>query len=370
MKTKELCMLLAGLFLVGCSADEEIANVSTSESNAISFNVVSNNPQTKATILNNETFKGSPIEVFAFKNGEHYMGKPNVGDWRNDGVEISYQDGIWNYSDSKEQLFWPHVDPLDFYAISPVTYHPTGWDINATNPSLSFLLGDEYYSSSNEANPNVDVMYAIAKNQTKATNNGQVKLVFKHALSQVLFNAKTKNQQIHVEIESMNLYNVYASGTFTLSNPESEVSNWSNYGMAMPFTVGMEETPLSVSTTVVSISGDKTMLYIPQQRPEWEPNMYRISEVENNKLQSYLEITCKIWQNVGEGKEYFVGTNDNYGKTYVPFSVDWQSGKRYVYTLCFGAGYNADGSEIDIVPITFDAEVTNWVDDDNHIDNF
>ena len=51
MKTKDLCMLFAGLFLVGCSADEEIANVSTSESNAISFNVVSNNPQTKATMM-------------------------------------------------------------------------------------------------------------------------------------------------------------------------------------------------------------------------------------------------------------------------------------------------------------------------------
>ena len=51
MKTKDLSMLLAGLFLVGCSADEEIANVSTSESNAISFNVVSNNPQTKATMI-------------------------------------------------------------------------------------------------------------------------------------------------------------------------------------------------------------------------------------------------------------------------------------------------------------------------------
>ena len=287
------------------------------------------------------------------------MGKPNVDGWRNYGVEISYQDGIWNYTRSNDQLFWPHVDPLDFYAISPVTYHPTGWDINATNPSLSFSLWDEYVTT---GSPNVDVMYAIAKNQTKATNNGKVKLVFKHALSQVLFKAKTKNEQIQVQIESLILHNVYSSGTFTLLSSESEVSNWSNYGVVMPYTIGMQASPLGVSTTVVSISGDKTMLYIPQQRPEWNPSMYGISEVKNNKLQSYLEITCKIWQNVGEGKEYFVGTNDNYGKTYVPFSVDWQSGKRYVYTLCFGAGYNADGSEIDIVPITFDASVTNWVE--------
>ena len=37
---KEFCMMAIGLLLAGCSADEEIANVQTSEANAISFNVV------------------------------------------------------------------------------------------------------------------------------------------------------------------------------------------------------------------------------------------------------------------------------------------------------------------------------------------
>ena len=80
-----------------------------------------------------------------------------------------------------------------------------------------------------------------------------------------------------------------------------------------------------------------------------------------------MRIQCKIH----DGDHYFVGSAVNWGYTYVPFGATWEEGKRYIYTLYFGAGYNADGSEIDIVPITFDAEVTNWVDDDNnHIDNF
>ena len=98
MKTKDLSMLLAGLFLVGCSADEEIANVSTSESNAISFNVVSNNPQTKATIINNSTdLQRYPFKVYAFRNGTAY------GDEA--GIEIKYKDSKWDYADPSKLLY-------------------------------------------------------------------------------------------------------------------------------------------------------------------------------------------------------------------------------------------------------------------------
>ena len=97
MKTKDLCMLFAGLFMVGCSADEEIANIGTSESNAISFNVVSNNPQTKATIINNSTdLQRYPFKVYAFRKGTAY------GD--ENGIEIKYEDSKWDYVDPNQLL--------------------------------------------------------------------------------------------------------------------------------------------------------------------------------------------------------------------------------------------------------------------------
>ena len=82
MMKKEFCMMAIGLLLAGCSADEEIANVQTSETNAISFNVVSNNPQTKATPITPITFKDHPFAVFAFKKGEHFMGSHEEGSWK------------------------------------------------------------------------------------------------------------------------------------------------------------------------------------------------------------------------------------------------------------------------------------------------
>ncbi len=69
--------------------------------------------------------------------------------------------------------------------------------------------------------------------------------------------------------------------------------------------------------------------------------------------QSYLIIDCKIEQN---------GLLRHNGTLYVPFGADWQSGKRYIYTLIFGGGYDENGNPI-LTPIQFDAETTEWVDD-------
>ena len=51
----------------------------------------------------------------------------------------------------------------------------------------------------------------------------------------------------------------------------------------------------------------------------------------------------------------------SYSTLYVPFSADWQPGKRYVYTLIFGGGYDAQGQAI-LQPINFEAEVDTWKD--------
>ena len=69
--------------------------------------------------------------------------------------------------------------------------------------------------------------------------------------------------------------------------------------------------------------------------------------------QSYLIIDCKIEQN---------GLLRHNGTLYVPFGADWQPGKRYIYTLIFGGGYDENGNPI-LTPIQFDAETTEWVDD-------
>ena len=367
MKTKDLCMLFAGLFLVGCSADEEIANVSTSESNAISFNVVSNNPQTKATIINNSTdLQQYPFKVYAFRNGTAYGDK--------DGIEIKYNDSKWDYEDPSKLLYWPHVDSVDFYAVSP-----SGRDshyrclIQSDSQTLSYYFAsDEYGNPSYEDEngnpvPHIDVMYAIAKRQHKADNNGIVTLPFKHALSQVVFKAKKNDPLMHVKVNKMVLHYVQSVGTFQFPTDDETDGQWthtSGFRSHANYTVGFSQAaPLTITNDVMDISEQKPFLFIPQQLTAWIPKVD--PGILEGVQKSYLEIECQISKGSGENVHYFVptdGDGSQFGIIYVPFSADWKEGKRYVYTLCFGAGYDENGNEIDIVPITFDASVTNWVE--------
>ena len=71
---------------------------------------------------------------------------------------------------------------------------------------------DEYGT---ESQYYTDVMYAIAKNKSKA--DGTVQLQFKHITSQIVFMAKKQPiENLNVEIKSIKLHNFETSGVFTI----------------------------------------------------------------------------------------------------------------------------------------------------------
>ena len=379
MKTS-LSMLFAGLLLVGCSADEEIATISNSASNAIGFNVVSNNPQTKATMINStDDLKRHKLEVFAFKDGAYYMGSnADEESWKDHGVELKYDVAThrWTYNDSEPIYYWPHQEPLDFYAISPadkitVSFGPVS--IKPETKQFSCFLTED------TKDYHVDAMYAMKLGVKKdATPNGTVHLTFKHALSQIVFQARKndKSQSVTVVINGMQLYNVKSSGVFTFPTSDQNKGVWTLYDDLKSYhniELVSESIDVKSGNEVTNLSVGNPLLCIPQTLTAWDhssSNQIGDQTTDNaitdtNKT-SFLRIKCKIH----DGDHYFVGDADTWGYTYVPFGAIWEEGKRYIYTLYFGAGYNADGSEIDIVPITFDAEVTDWVNEDRDITDF
>ena len=381
-----LCILAAGAALLtgltGCSADEELSNVAQSASNEIRFNVVTTNPQTKAVIIDGtDQLKSHNIEVFAFKGSDYYMGKPG-GDnsWKDHGVELTYQNSAWTYTDQNATYYWPHQEALDFYAVSPsemiTTSSFTGATITPGQKQFSCLMLDE--SQSGERN--VDAMYATALNVTKdmtSNGSGTVSLHFKHALSQVVFQARKKDvsQNIAIEVEGITLFNVRNSGTFTFPTADQSNGTWSPRDISKTF-YHLEldsDSPITIQTGDVTtlLSHQHPLLCIPQTLTPWNHSTSNpITGNDNLETDSgnncFLRIKCKIH----DGDHYFVGSSTAYGYTYVPFEANWIEGYRYIYTLYFGAGYNKDGSEIDIVPITFTAEATDWVDASNDITGF
>ena len=116
------------------------------------------------------------------------------------------------------------------------------------------------------------------------------------------------------------------------------------------------------NTTATDISTSSPMLNIPQELTAWTVSAPNKSKLEaDNAKQCYLEISCKIRQS----GVYLLGSASEYITIYVPFGDTWVAGKRHIYTLIFGGGYDDQGEAV-LKPIEFDAETTDWSDAANN----
>jgi len=359
-KSTVMLWAIFGALLMGCS-DEEIANVETSSRNAIGFNVLSNAAETRATPTTPSNLTSTDFDVFAFTaDGTAFMGKVDT-DFEHDGVKIVYKDGKWDYDDANDLRYWPS-EALDFYAFNPGTVSEDmmvfySWEATKDVQKISYTCMDEYGSGTTHAN--YDVMYAMAKGQTKDMNNGIVKFNFKHILSQVVFKAKTQYDNMQVDIDMIKIHNFKFAGAFTLPATAEETGSWSSSDLAFPhaFTV-VKNANITVNsnTAATDISTKTPMLNIPQTLTAWTVSAPNKSKLEaDNAKQCYLEISCKIRQSGA----YLLGSASEYKTIYVPFGDTWVAGKRHIYTLIFGGGYNDQGEAV-LNPIQFDAETTDW----------
>lgn len=356
--------------LSACSSDNELANVGTTANNAIGFHVVGNKAETRANIINTtEDLKKTDFNVFAYKNnngadGEIFMGDNGLDHGLN-GVTIKYQNEKWDYANPADLHYWPKDGSLIFYAVSPATITEGvttySWDIQKETKTIKYFCFDEYNRTDGKGNP--DVMYAIKKDQTQSTQAGKVNLIFKHILSQVVFQAKTVNSDMEVYIKEIKIKNFKLGGTFTIPTDGSSPSqsSWSSMGEVFkfkPFTVikKTDADPIKITgTEATEISNDKPMLFAPQSLTGWDVVAHKTIDDADTNGESYLIINCKIKQK----NDYLHGTETQYKELYVPFGTSWDPGKRYIYTLIFGGGYDKDGHSI-LQPINFEATAEAW----------
>ena len=365
-KSTVMLWAIFGVLLMSCS-EEEIANVETSSRNAIGFNVLSNAAETRATPTTNTNLKNTDFDVFAFTgDGTAFMGKVDT-EFGHDGVNIVYNNGKWDYKNASDLRYWP-TEALDFYAFNPGTVSEDMmmnymWEASGTVQKISYTCIDEY--GANTGHANYDVMYAMAKGQTKDMNNGIVKFNFKHILSQVVFKAKTQYDNMQVDINMIKIHNVKMGGFFTLPATADGTGSWSDpadlpsevSGLGKFTVVKDVNITVKSNTIATDISTTTPMLNRPQELTAWKVSETATkSKLEaDNAKQCYLEIACKIRQSGA----YLLGSASEYKTIYVPFGDTWVAGKRHIYTLIFGGGYNDQGEAV-LNPIQFDAETTDW----------
>lgn len=369
---KILAVAAVATVFASCSNEEELANVGKSESNAIRFAGISGLSDTRATPINTANLTTTNFEVMAFMSADNalFMGGKHELGHSDQGVKIVYNTSAWDYADKDQQAYWPtEGGDVDFYAVSPAMMNDLipyfGYDMTSAAKTITYTTFDEYGSSSSTI-ANQDVMYAVAKGRNK-TNNGTtpVQMNFKHILSQVVFKAKTTSSILEVDVENVKIHNFVYGGTFTLPEEEPAMSNWSLSPVAGgAYTVKLNAANVKTNNAVVNLSDmNSPLMLIPQKLTKWSTYSEGTAVPKNEadgKKECYLEISMKLKQN----DSYLIGSAAKYKTVYVPFDNGedgWQPGKRYIYTLIFGGGYDDQGEPM-LSPITFDAATTNWVD--------
>lgn len=395
------------LAAVSCS-NEEVVSVNN-DANEIKFTAVAENAtraNTDETFCNN-ALPGS-FDVWACTDAKKsYFQK--VTYTKTSATEWTAPDG--------NVRFWPNkgAEKLDFFALRNYQGEPT-WDAANTTTKLSTVFTVNTNVAAQE-----DLIYAVATEQTKPgaasdasnPNAGKVNLNFRHALSQIVFQAKNTNQNLAVKITQVEILNVANSGTCKLpiastwknyedhngdnkdnaadkrptpvctwdvdattadylvltedcflEGNKNNVVNLTNGSEAWPTTDSAGHNPGDaeyVPTTRRNL--DRAMLLIPQETtPATISTTKKPSELRNGEG-AMIAVKCQIW-NLNEANHY-VAANDVllYDKiAYIPLDATWEAGKKYIYTLVFGnanGGYDEDGKDI-LVPISFNVTVDDF----------
>lgn len=365
---KILAVAAVATVFASCSNEEELANVGKSESNAIRFAGVSGLSDTRTTPIGTHNLTSTNFDVMAFMSSDNalFMGGKHVSGVSDHGVKIVYKTSAWDYDDPDKVAYWPTAGDVDFYAVSPaitddLVHQGFAYDMTSTAKTISYSTVDEY----NSTGTNHDVMYAVTKGRNKGNNGTMpVQMNFKHILSQVVFKAKTTSSILEVDVKSVKINNFVHSGTFTLPGGEPAKSGWSLSPVAAgAYTVKLNAANVVTKNAVVNLSDmNSPMMLIPQKLTKWSTYSAgaAVSKHEaDNAKECYLEIAMKLKQN----DSYLIGSAAAYTTVYVPFdnATGWEPGKRYIYTLIFGGGYDDQGEPI-LSPITFDAATVDWAD--------
>lgn len=371
---------LASMALLSGCSDNELASVETSQKTPIGFHTVGSQMGSRATIINQGNITQTDFRVFAFtqKSAEdtsddiQFMGD-KTNDYGHTGIVIDHKKGNWDYAKAEDLRYWPESTKLNFYAISPASFVDDMitnfvWNIAKDSKTITYSSCDEY--NKNHDATNYDVMYAVAKDQTKDSNSGKVKFNFKHILSQIVFQAKTQYEGMQVDIKDIKIHNFKTSGTFTFPATAEALpaqGDWQpNATVAGAFTVVKDKTiTVNSATNPIHISHETPLLVIPQNLDKpWDTKTTPKTKAQADKdLESYLEINCRIQQ-----KGVYVFGKKDYTTLYVPFSASWEPGKRYIYTLIFGGGYTDQGVPV-LSPVNFEAAAEDWKEDANNITN-
>ena len=335
---------MAALTLVSCSSDDlNSLSDNSSKNEAISFDgylgrsAVAVNGS-RGSVEKKDQLKTDGFGVFGNYNS---TGGQNFGSnlFNNEKVysSSSTEPATWTYKNIK---YWPTEGNINFLAYAPYLEGKTLKD-NTTSCIDFSVEGD--------VTKQKDLLWANAKDQTKANNSGanKVKFTFNHALAKIGYKVKLNNaySTATITLKKITLAGsadgntpaFYKTGTIDLSKTSSDSEGlWTNQSSndKQKFDWFSNNTQI-LSTTDYTNPTTDYLFVIPQD----------FSKTEEGADKLYVIVDYTIKYNNGETAEMKSTVSSQIKKNF-------EQGKAYTINLTIG-----------LTPIEFNAEVNDWVDD-------
>lgn len=330
---------MAALTLVSCSSDDlNSLSDNSSKNEAISFDgylgrsAVAVNGS-RGSVEKKDQLKTDGFGVFGNYNS---TGGQNFGSnlFNNEKVysSSSTEPATWTYKNIK---YWPTEGNINFLAYAPYLEGKTLKD-NTTSCIDFSVEGD--------VTKQKDLLWANAKNQTKANNSGanKVKFTFNHALSKLGYTVKLKAD--------------YAGATITLT--KITLAGSADEKTNAFYTAGTIDLSKTSSTDLWTTSSSDA-----KQNFNWFSGTQKLDGTYNTPETNYLFVIPQDFSKTEENADklyvivkytisYTNGTTATMTSTVSsPIVKNFEQGKAYTINLTIG-----------LTPIEFDATVEDWKD--------
>lgn len=374
MKKNLFFVALAAMTMVSCSNDETVEF----KQDEVRFNVVADNASRASELYSSDNLHDNFYVAAAYREN---ASDTEYSHFYIPEDQISYESGAW-VNKTTSVRYWPQDEnlALDFYALNIGTpYFIENAGPNTTSNILKFN-----FCVNHDVKEQRDILYASAKGQTKAANaESGINLNFRHALSQIVFNAVNKSASSKVVIKSVQIANVWCTANVEFNIAANAGDTQDNYtvdqedayeGMDKPLTINLvthggtsqdsyiadfEDVTIEGGGEANLTNGNKelTMLLLPQTQVAWAEVQDKDGVLQPN-YGAYFLIDCELY-NIGvDGEEETDYTPVYTGKVKVPVEIAWNMGTKYIYTFIFGA---VGGSGSDIFPtITYNITVDDF----------
>lgn len=316
MVKQSLFVVAAAMALTSCSQDELLNSPDNQMSDAIGVNVYVPSSSRGVAYENGEQFKveDQTFDLIAYSESGLFMGTAT------DGVEFKYNGSVWDYTNKAELRFWQEASKnstLNFYAVTPSSKTDLSKNIGAEEQTIT-------YTVPTTCDDQVDLMYAVEtvsidgsgnptqqNGETSTDCKNGITLNFKHALSQILFSAKTTDASLTADINSVTIQNVKNKGKFTIGS-----TSWNLEETTASYVATLSDNT-GIGSTVASLSNSSSaLLLLPQS----------LSGIN-------LVVNCKIYHKntavSSDAREVFSGNVT----VALNNSATWEAGKKYIYTL-------------------------------------